>query len=147
MALTPPSCFYTLMISSSRLPRLTWFLASCLFFPPSLPWRIWVTYLIFLGISITRDHLGLFLSQRQYVLDLLNRAHMSSCNPCRTPTDTQSKLDHTSTSFQDPTLYLALRVGSSTWLSLVHILYLLFNIFFSQCMTPTSHTFMRPSVF
>ncbi|GJU44260.1 ribonuclease H-like domain-containing protein [Tanacetum coccineum] len=35
---------------------------------------------------------GLFLSQKKYVLHLLERAHMVSCNLSRTPVDTESKL-------------------------------------------------------
>nr|GEX25113.1 hypothetical protein [Tanacetum cinerariifolium] len=35
---------------------------------------------------------GLFLSQKKYALQLLERAHMVTCNPSRTPVDTESKL-------------------------------------------------------
>ena len=34
----------------------------------------------FLGIAVTRDPSGLFLSQRQYAVDLLQRAGMSKCH-------------------------------------------------------------------
>ncbi|GJU64338.1 ribonuclease H-like domain-containing protein [Tanacetum coccineum] len=37
--------------------------------------------------------IGLFLSQKKYALQLLERAHMVTCNPSRTPIDTKSKLD------------------------------------------------------
>ncbi|GJV22428.1 ribonuclease H-like domain-containing protein [Tanacetum coccineum] len=46
----------------------------------------------FLGISADRNSTGLFLSQRKYALQLLERAHMVHCNPSRTPIDTESKL-------------------------------------------------------
>ncbi|GKE81793.1 ribonuclease H-like domain-containing protein [Tanacetum coccineum] len=46
----------------------------------------------FLGISATRHSTGLFLSQKKYALQLLERAHMVHCNPSRTPVDTGSKL-------------------------------------------------------
>ncbi|GJX74867.1 7-ethoxycoumarin O-deethylase-like protein, partial [Tanacetum coccineum] len=46
----------------------------------------------FLGISVTRDSSGLFLSQKKYAIDILEKAHMVSCNPRRTPVDTESKL-------------------------------------------------------
>nr|GEV34446.1 hypothetical protein [Tanacetum cinerariifolium] len=46
----------------------------------------------FLGISVTRDSLGIFLSQRKYVVEILERGHMVNCNPSRTPVDTESKL-------------------------------------------------------
>jgi hypothetical protein len=46
----------------------------------------------FLGISVTRDSSGMFLSQRQYVVELLQRAGMSECHPTATPVDAQTKL-------------------------------------------------------
>nr|GFC69339.1 putative reverse transcriptase, RNA-dependent DNA polymerase [Tanacetum cinerariifolium] len=46
----------------------------------------------FLGISVTRDSSGMFLSQRKYAMEILERAHMVGCNPSRTPVDTKSKL-------------------------------------------------------
>nr|GEZ98770.1 ribonuclease H-like domain-containing protein [Tanacetum cinerariifolium] len=38
------------------------------------------------------QQLGLFLSQKHYTIELLARAHMTNCNPSRTPVDTDSKL-------------------------------------------------------
>ncbi|GJZ52719.1 ribonuclease H-like domain-containing protein [Tanacetum coccineum] len=49
----------------------------------------------FLGISVVRHSTGLFVSQRKYALQLLERAHMVNCNPSRTPVDTESKLVRT----------------------------------------------------
>ncbi|GJY62861.1 ribonuclease H-like domain-containing protein [Tanacetum coccineum] len=46
----------------------------------------------FLGISVDRTPTGLFLSQKKYALQLLERAQMVTCNPSRTPVDTESKL-------------------------------------------------------
>nr|GEU64127.1 ribonuclease H-like domain-containing protein [Tanacetum cinerariifolium] len=46
----------------------------------------------FLGISITRDSLGLFFSQKKYAIEILEKAYTISCNPSRTPVDTESKL-------------------------------------------------------
>ncbi|GJY77734.1 ribonuclease H-like domain-containing protein, partial [Tanacetum coccineum] len=46
----------------------------------------------FLGISVTCNSLGMFLSERKYVAEILERAHMVNCNPIRTPVDTESKL-------------------------------------------------------
>ncbi|GJV05038.1 ribonuclease H-like domain-containing protein [Tanacetum coccineum] len=46
----------------------------------------------FLGIFATRHSTGLFLSQKKYALQLLERAHMVACNPSRTPVDTKAKL-------------------------------------------------------
>jgi hypothetical protein len=46
----------------------------------------------FLGITVTRSASGLFLSQRQYSQDILERAGMGECKPCSTPVDVHSKL-------------------------------------------------------
>nr|GEV84318.1 hypothetical protein [Tanacetum cinerariifolium] len=46
----------------------------------------------FLGISATRSSTGLFLSQKKYACELLERANMVNCNPSRTPVDTDFKL-------------------------------------------------------
>nr|GEX57655.1 multiple organellar RNA editing factor 9, chloroplastic-like [Tanacetum cinerariifolium] len=41
----------------------------------------------FLGISDVRHPTRLFLSQKKYALQLLERAHMANCNPSQTPVD------------------------------------------------------------
>jgi hypothetical protein len=46
----------------------------------------------FLGINAERRPQGIFLHQRQYAIDILERAGMSDCKPCYTPVDTQAKL-------------------------------------------------------
>lgn len=46
----------------------------------------------FLGIHVTPTASSLFLSQEQYVHDLLTRANMINCNPCTTPVDTKPKI-------------------------------------------------------
>ncbi|GKC89196.1 ribonuclease H-like domain-containing protein [Tanacetum coccineum] len=46
----------------------------------------------FLGISVTRNASGMFLSQQKYATEVLDRAGMLNCKPCRTPVDTDSKL-------------------------------------------------------
>ncbi|GJS60999.1 ribonuclease H-like domain-containing protein [Tanacetum coccineum] len=65
----------------------------------------------FLGISAVRHPKGLFLSQKKYALQLLERAHMVHCNPSRTPVDTDSKLGLDGVPVQDPTLYRSLAGG------------------------------------
>nr|GEW86646.1 ribonuclease H-like domain-containing protein [Tanacetum cinerariifolium] len=65
----------------------------------------------FLGISATRHSTGLFLSQKQYTIELLAHAHMTNCNPSRTPVDTDSKLGPEGVPIQDPTLYRSLAGG------------------------------------
>ncbi|GKE87619.1 ribonuclease H-like domain-containing protein, partial [Tanacetum coccineum] len=62
----------------------------------------------FLGISVTRNSLGLFLSQKKYAIEILDRAHMDNCNPIRTPIDTESKLGSDGDPVSDPTLYQSL---------------------------------------
>ncbi|GKE82236.1 ribonuclease H-like domain-containing protein, partial [Tanacetum coccineum] len=62
----------------------------------------------FLGISVTRDSTGMFLSQKKYALELLKRAHMANCNPTRTSVDTESKLGSDGDPISDPTLYRSL---------------------------------------
>nr|GEW09470.1 hypothetical protein [Tanacetum cinerariifolium] len=50
------------------------------------------TLYYFLGISTNRTPTCLFLSQKKYALQLLECAHMVTCNPSRTPVDIESKL-------------------------------------------------------
>lgn len=47
----------------------------------------------FLGISVTRHSEGLFLSQKKYVKEIIERACTSSCKPFTTPVDTKTKLN------------------------------------------------------
>jgi len=46
----------------------------------------------FLGMHVQRRGTGLFLSQRQYMVELLERAGMVECKPCTTPVDINPKL-------------------------------------------------------
>ena len=62
----------------------------------------------FLGISVTRTSSSLFLSQLKYATEILERAHMLNCNPCRTPVETEKKLGPDGTPVVDPTLYRSL---------------------------------------
>ena len=45
-----------------------------------------------LGISVTRSHDGMFLSQRQYAVELLQRTGMADCHSASTLANTQAKL-------------------------------------------------------
>ncbi|GKC53912.1 ribonuclease H-like domain-containing protein [Tanacetum coccineum] len=65
----------------------------------------------FLGIYDVRHPTRLFLSQKKYALQLLERAHMVNCNPSLTPVDTDSKLGPDGVPVQDPTLYRSLAGG------------------------------------
>jgi hypothetical protein len=63
----------------------------------------------FLGISVTRSADGLFLSQRQHAVDLLQRAGMAECHSTATHVDTQAKLSATDdTLVADATQYRSL---------------------------------------
>ncbi|KAD3066741.1 hypothetical protein E3N88_34621 [Mikania micrantha] len=63
----------------------------------------------FLGISVTRDDHGMFLSQHQNVLDILKKANMVDCNPVHTPVDTSEKLGALDGDLlNDPTTYRSL---------------------------------------
>ncbi|GJX26369.1 ribonuclease H-like domain-containing protein [Tanacetum coccineum] len=42
--------------------------------------------------ALLQQIIGLFLSQKKYALQLLERTHMVTCNPSRTPIDTKFKL-------------------------------------------------------
>ncbi|GKB74154.1 ribonuclease H-like domain-containing protein [Tanacetum coccineum] len=70
----------------------------------------------FLGISAQRSASGLFLSQSKFVEEILERAHMQNCNPCRTPVDTESKLGSDGKPVSDLTLYRSL-VGALQYLT------------------------------
>jgi hypothetical protein len=59
----------------------------------------------FLGVSVQHCHDSLFLSQRQYTLDILDRAGMLNCKPCSTPVDTHAKLSASGVAIADPTSY------------------------------------------
>ncbi|GJY70585.1 ribonuclease H-like domain-containing protein [Tanacetum coccineum] len=65
----------------------------------------------FLGISVVRHYTCLFLSQKKYALQLLERAYMVHCNPFRMPVDTKTKLGPDGIPVQDPTLYCNLAGG------------------------------------
>ena len=92
----------------------------------------------FLGVSVQRQSDSLFLSQRQYILDILDRAGMLSCKPCSTPVDTHSKLSADGAVVTDPSSYRILLVLFSISLLLVQISLMLSSRCASTCMTPGS---------
>ncbi|GJY36293.1 ribonuclease H-like domain-containing protein [Tanacetum coccineum] len=59
-------------------------------------------------IVLTASSESLFLSQKKYAIEILEKAHMVSCNPSRTPVDTESKLGVDGDPVSDPTLYRSL---------------------------------------
>ncbi|KAL8158574.1 hypothetical protein V2J09_000111 [Rumex salicifolius] len=71
----------------------------------------------FLGVSVVRNSSGLHLSQAAYAKDIISRAGMSTCNPCKTPVDTNPKLSGSSGSpVSNPTEYRSL-AGSLQYLT------------------------------
>jgi hypothetical protein len=59
----------------------------------------------FLGVTVERCPQGMFLHQRQYTVDILDRAGMAECKPCTTLVDTQGKLSASGPPVADPTGY------------------------------------------
>ncbi|XP_071740855.1 uncharacterized mitochondrial protein AtMg00810-like [Rutidosis leptorrhynchoides] len=70
----------------------------------------------FLGIHATRTASGMFLSQKQYASEIIERAGMPSCHPCRTPVEPGAKLTSHGPPVKDPTLYRSL-VGALQYLT------------------------------
>ncbi|XP_019102800.2 uncharacterized mitochondrial protein AtMg00810-like [Beta vulgaris subsp. vulgaris] len=59
----------------------------------------------FLGIVVARYAGGLFLSQRKYALQIIERVGMSSCKLSPTPVDRKPKMSaHASIPYEDPFL-------------------------------------------
>ena len=71
----------------------------------------------FLGMQVQRSADGMVLSQRQYMVDILDRAGMAECKPCTTPVDTSPKVSATSGApVPDPSDYRSL-VGALQYLT------------------------------
>jgi hypothetical protein len=62
----------------------------------------------FLGMHVQHTSSGLFLSQRQYMLEILDRAGMTDCKPCSTPVDLNPKLPSDGVPVADPTDFRSL---------------------------------------
>ena len=62
----------------------------------------------FLGMEVQCTGDGLFLSQRQYMIDILNRAGMADCKPVSTPVDCNPKLSADGVPVQDATDFRSL---------------------------------------
>lgn len=63
----------------------------------------------FLGVAVQRYSHGLFLSQRLYALDILERAGMTGCKPVSTLVDTSPKVSaEGGPSVSDPTTFRSL---------------------------------------
>ena len=47
----------------------------------------------FLGIEVARSEKGIFISQRKYILDLLEETGMMGCKPAESPIESNHKLE------------------------------------------------------
>ncbi|GKF89626.1 ribonuclease H-like domain-containing protein [Tanacetum coccineum] len=70
----------------------------------------------FLVIFVMCDSSGMFLSLRKYAIEILEWPHMVSCNPSRTPVDTESKLGNVADLISSLMLYQRL-AGSLQYLT------------------------------
>jgi hypothetical protein len=70
----------------------------------------------FLGMHVQRQGSGLFLSQRQYMLEILDRAGMAECKPSSTPVTVSPKLAADGPPVQDPSDYRSI-AGALQWLT------------------------------
>jgi hypothetical protein len=94
----------------------------------------------FLGMTVSQSSTGMFLSQRHYILELLERAGMTDCKPCSTPIDTNAKLSADGPPVADATDYRALAGALyNTSLLLAQISPMLCCRYVSICMIPVSH--------
>jgi hypothetical protein len=62
----------------------------------------------FLGMHVQHSTSGIYLSQHQYMIEILERAGMSDCKPCTTPVDVNPKLPSDGAPVSDPTDYRGL---------------------------------------
>eukprot|EP00253_Pinus_taeda_P032309 PITA_32309 len=69
----------------------------------------------YLGIEVTQHSKSIFLSQKKYIGDLLNRFSMAECNPLTTPMEQNLKLTFIEgKEFEDATKYMQLVEVSTT---------------------------------
>ncbi|GJV07078.1 retrovirus-related pol polyprotein from transposon RE1 [Tanacetum coccineum] len=71
----------------------------------------------FLGLEVSYNDSGIFLSQSKYAHDILARAHLLDAKPATTPLSTSAYFTSQGTPFNDPTLYRSL-VGALQYLTI-----------------------------
>ena len=72
----------------------------------------------FLGIEVVQTPQGIWMLQRQYVLDMLKKYGMTTCKPIATPMEENIKLgDDVGDVLEDPTMYMKI-VGSLIYATL-----------------------------
>ncbi|GJX93179.1 ribonuclease H-like domain-containing protein [Tanacetum coccineum] len=74
----------------------------------------------FLGIFVSRDDTSMFLHQRQYALEVLEKDGMLNCHPCRTAIDIERKIGAVVVPVSHPILYRSL-VGAFRYLTFTHL--------------------------
>ena len=73
----------------------------------------------FLGIEVVQTPQGIWMLQRQYVLDMLKKYGMTACKPIATPMEQNAKLrDDVGEVLADPTMYRKI-VGSLIYATLM----------------------------
>ena len=99
----------------------------------------------FLGMQVQRTPSGLFLSQHQYMLDILDRAGMAACKPCSTPVDLNPKLSADGDPISDPTDFRSL-AGALQYLTFTRpdIAYAVQQVCLHTCMIRAS-LILQPS--
>jgi hypothetical protein len=95
----------------------------------------------FLGIVVEQRFEGLFLQQRHYTLDILDRAGMTDCKPCSTSVDTQAKISSVDGApVVERTAFRSLG-GALLYLTFTRLIFpLLFSRCVFICMIPMSRT-------
>ena len=72
----------------------------------------------FLGIEVIRTSEGIWLSQRQYALDMLSKYGMADCKPISMPLDVNAKMSaHMGDVLENATMYRKI-VGSLIYLTI-----------------------------
>ncbi|GKD04966.1 ribonuclease H-like domain-containing protein [Tanacetum coccineum] len=79
------------------------------------PWGLLISF----GIAVTLDSTSMFFSQNKYALELLDSAHMASCNLTRTSVDIKPNPCLDGIHVSDPTLYRSLK-GDLQYLIFTH---------------------------
>jgi hypothetical protein len=96
-------------------------------------------------MTVYRRSSGTFLSQRHYMLEILEHVGMTDCKPCSTPIDTNAKLSANGPPAADATDYWAL-VGALQYLTFTRpkISYAVQQICLYMCWYKLMHTLLYP---
>jgi hypothetical protein len=87
-------------------------------FITSLPLKIWVSYIFFLGIEVTTQQTGLVLTQSRYIYSILERTNMLGAKSVKTPMATSPTLSKfEGESMSNPSLYRSI-VGALQYVTI-----------------------------